>query len=138
MDTQKKLLAGLAGAVAAVAGLIAGLLPVAATGGGSCGSAFAPASHGLGQPDALISVWCAQDLGPRRALAIALLVVGLAVVAAVIATWNRTSKGPGTSGVDTTQIDAQLAAGTLTYMEYADAKAALLQQLPGEPRVHGQ
>lgn len=122
---------GVGGVVAAVAGLVVGLLPVAATGGGTCGSPFAPASHGSGMSNALIGSWCADDLGTRRIWAWLLIIGGLVLVGIAVSLWR--SRGP--EPVVGSSVSGELArlaelreTGALSEEEFAVAKSRVLER----------
>lgn len=133
----------IAGVVAAGAGLLLGLLPVAATGGGTCGSPFAPASHGVGMTNALIDTWCSGDLSTRRWLAVALIAIGLVIVGIAAKLWRdaraATTPEPVSVSGELERLAHLRASGALSEDEFAAAKSrALAQEDTRQPGVGGQ
>lgn len=122
-------LIGITGGVAAAAGLVIGLLPVAAVDGGTCGSPFAPASRGGGADNALVLGWCADSLGARQGWAWALLIAGVVAIAAAVV-WHikRQPANQASASGELERLANLHKAGALTDSEYQAAKSRLLGQ----------
>lgn len=126
----------IAGPIAVVVGVVAGLTHVW-TAGEDCGSPLAPTSRaGLGMASAMVDVSCEDTLSGRRALTWVLLVLGAAATiagAVLVARLRATSRPPAPVGVSAEL--ARLAelhdVGALTDEEWAAAKSQVLGAPPG-------
>ncbi|MGN8245272.1 SHOCT domain-containing protein [Cellulomonas soli] len=116
-----------AGPAIAIAGLLVGVLPASGTYGGECGSAFAPRDlYGSSVADFLVIGGCDDTLGARRAWAIALILLGLVVLAAsLVGRARHAAEAAVPAGSLAAEVDRLVAlhkAGTLSDEEFAAAK----------------